>query len=103
MLRDMKGPDPDPWADPKSRLFLGFCNPHHRSTRIPELRDLLFGSCRACGDSSAADPGGRGLLPARLQVPASAPGPGRRPLHPSSGLDGARLKEPREGTIGPYC
>ena len=34
LLDSARSPGPDPWADPKCRSTLGFCNLHHRSTRV---------------------------------------------------------------------
>ena len=33
---------PDPWADPESRSTVGFCNLHHRSSRIQNWGDSTF-------------------------------------------------------------
>ena len=40
---------PDPWADPKSRSTLGFCNLHHRAIRIQNWGFYFLDPLRGLG------------------------------------------------------
>ena len=50
----------DLWADQKGRSTLAFYNLPNRSTRVPKLVDLLFGSSGGLGLVRAFQPEGRG-------------------------------------------
>ena len=52
--RQMGPTDPDPWADPKSRSTIGFCNLHHRIARVQNL-GIYFWILPGVWESSSLD------------------------------------------------